>query len=177
MGDLIKKTFGDVAQYDPERGLKTIAIAESAESYYARAKDLAGMLEAVTVKLTGQAEYVQWWDANKEGVGQPRKNRRAGQTILLAGKDGVPSRDILMRWRRIKDNLEKSITETVERCRQVCEGDKNVRGTQGTGENEWFTPEKYIELARSVLGEIDLDPASCEAAQKTVRAKKWFGRL
>jgi hypothetical protein len=36
--------------------------------------------------------------------------------------------------------------------------------TLGTGLNEWFTPAEYIELARQVLGEIDLDPATCEAA-------------
>lgn len=50
----------------------------------------------------------------------------------------------------------------------------NVRGTQGTGENEWFTPVEYIELARGVLGEIDLDPATHEQAQAIVRAARYF---
>lgn len=27
---------------------------------------------------------------------------------------------------------------------------KKIRGTQGTGENEWYTPARYIELVRSV---------------------------
>jgi hypothetical protein len=46
----------------------------------------------------------------------------------------------------------------------------------GTGENEWFTPAFYIELARKVLGEIDLDPASHEKAQQTVRAAQFFSK-
>jgi hypothetical protein len=39
---------------------------------------------------------------------------------------------------------------------------------------EYYTPSKYIELARKVLGKIDLDPASCEEAQKTVKAKTYY---
>jgi hypothetical protein len=40
-----------------------------------------------------------------------------------------------------------------------------------TGENEWFTPAAYVEMARAALGEIDFDPASHAVAQQTVRAK------
>lgn len=56
--------------------------------------------------------------------------------------------------------------------------------------NEWYTPEDpYIEMAREVMGDIDLDPASCAAAQAGIQAgtyytiddnglsKPWFGRV
>jgi len=43
-----------------------------------------------------------------------------------------------------------------------------------TGDPESYTPEKYIESARLVLGGIDIDPASNEFANKTVMAEKFY---
>jgi len=60
---------------------------------------------------------------------------------------------------------------------------------QGKKHNEWFTPRVYIEAAREVMNGIDLDPASCELANRTVRAsryytkeddglsKEWYGKI
>jgi hypothetical protein len=58
---------------------------------------------------------------------------------------------------------------------------QEVRGGKTTAElivssneNDWYTPAKYIEAARAVLGTIDLDPASCKLANKTVKAAKFY---
>jgi hypothetical protein len=45
---------------------------------------------------------------------------------------------------------------------------------QATGENEWYTPGEYIEAARTVLGNIELDPASTEEADAVVRAQRYY---
>ena len=41
-------------------------------------------------------------------------------------------------------------------------------------QNDWRTPRKYLDAARAVLGQIDLDPASSEEANQTVLAKKFY---
>lgn len=60
---------------------------------------------------------------------------------------------------------------------------------RGDSKIEWYTPLWILEGVRAVMGDIDLDPASCEAAQMLVRAKsyytmaddglahEWFGRV
>lgn len=40
--------------------------------------------------------------------------------------------------------------------------------------NEWYTPPHIIELARWVLGGIDLDPASNDIAQQWIQAARYY---
>lgn len=46
--------------------------------------------------------------------------------------------------------------------------------TQFSGDNEWYTPARYVELARTVMGTIDVDPASNDYAQRTVKAATFY---
>lgn len=58
-----------------------------------------------------------------------------------------------------------------------------------TGDIEWYTPKYIIDAVREVMGDIDLDPASNDEAQKTIRAEsyytqkdngleqRWYGRV
>jgi len=48
---------------------------------------------------------------------------------------------------------------------------------QDSGDFEYYTPTEIIEAARVVMGNIDLDPASCDFANETVLAKKYYSKL
>ncbi len=45
---------------------------------------------------------------------------------------------------------------------------------QDSGNFEYYTPAPIIEAARRVMGGIDLDPASSEVANRTVKARRFF---
>lgn len=45
---------------------------------------------------------------------------------------------------------------------------------QDSGITEYYTPAPIVEAARRVMGGIDLDPASCAAANRIVQARRFF---
>lgn len=61
--------------------------------------------------------------------------------------------------------------EIVEVAREVV---KRAHVANNSGNNEWYTPSKFVEAARSVMGSIDTDPATSEIANRTVKAAQIF---
>lgn len=84
----------------------------------------------------------------------------------------IPERefnDIVDDWRgRIAEENER-VTVNL-----LAAGEKKVRGTQGTGDNEWYTPQEHVERARRVMGAFDVDPASNPIAQEKIGAGQFF---
>jgi hypothetical protein len=49
---------------------------------------------------------------------------------------------------------------------------RDLKNSQASG--EWYTPLPYLEAARKVMGSIELDPASSDAANLRVNAERIF---
>jgi phage N-6-adenine-methyltransferase len=70
-------------------------------------------------------------------------------------------------------HLDESTAAQISRQTWGNVASENHRAA-GTGVNEWYTPIEYIEIARDVMGGIDLDPASSAIAQERIQAGHYF---
>jgi len=105
-----------------------------------------------------RGEWLPWIADNVETLGfEDRTARRLLQLAISKTDAGVHFTD-------------EEATEIVN----AIWGHGGSQLNQQSLSNEHYTPAKYIEAARTVLGGIDLDPASCEEANKTVKATEFF---
>jgi ParB family chromosome partitioning protein len=138
--------------------------------------------------------------ANSAAEIKLRAERRAGEMLASMDKPAnhhqiststtmVPLKDLGIsnnqssRWQKEakvnEDVFEEYIRECNDEQREVTQAGllklaDPCHVSHNSVENEWYTPSKYIEAARTVMGSIDLDPASCELAQETVQAGQYF---
>ena len=97
---------------------------------------------------------------------------RAPEPVARAVESGHMSVSLAAQVAELPDDVQAEVAAAEpEQIREVArEAVKNVRGTQGTGNDEWYTPQDLIERARRVLGGFDMDPASNDMAQGKVAA-------
>lgn len=180
--NIIKAHGGrEIERFEPDRHRLRIAAADFTIKEAKRIKDWGALEKAIDAKIDEQRQFVAWWKVSVTGQGtRTDLNRDRGKSLSMREAERLTG----MVQQRVSD-LSKALGRLheyrdrllgVEYQAAYLKAKDDVRGTQGTGENEWHTPNEYLDLARAVLGEIDLDPASHEVAQKRVRAKKYYTR-
>ena len=72
------------------------------------------------------------------------------------------------------EHIEEEPKETQTPKAIVQEVLKRPHVSFNSGNNEWYTPSNIIEAARTAMGSIDVDPASNDIAQQTVKAETYY---
>lgn len=121
--------------------------------------------------------------AEKSGFGNPETYRQAKKVVedatpevVEAMDSGAVSVNLAAQFVALPEDVKQeaiaSIAENSDTAKEVMrEAVKKAHVANNSGNNEWYTPEKYITLARSIMGSIDTDPATSEIANRTVQAE------
>jgi len=110
----------------------------------------------------------------------PTQKSAGGETRDELAKAAGVSHDTIAKVEKIEAMATPEVKEKLSTGEMsINQAYKNINEhkphvTNNSGNDEWYTPKKYIEMARKVLDTIDVDPASCEHANKTVKAKIFY---
>lgn len=89
----------------------------------------------------------------------------------------------------IERTIKQDEAPTTSGALRAIQESRKPHVTNNSKDDEWYTPARFIESARRAMGSIDLDPASNDFANETVKAgtyytesdngldKEWFGNV
>lgn len=167
---------GEVVTFEPQEALTRDAKADAVIDLAKRTKDWPLLERAVEKKLDDQEDFVNWW-RDGVGKGRPRKSnpeRDYFSVDVATELTGITQPQVSKWSKRLQKREEYRAALYGVAYRQAMGALLNNFRAQASGKQEWYTPSEYIEAAREVMGAIDLDPASSESAQATVKAAEYF---
>jgi hypothetical protein len=159
--------------------------AVAMQAYARQAKDTQLLRDATEIRLRAERRAGELLAETPKAVGgehggRPKIDGSRSQpsiptpTLTDLGVTKIQS----SRWQKLAalpdDKFEIRVQHAKARVEGMTTSAPSYANVEYAGENEWFTPEPWITLARGVLGAIDLDPASHVLAQERVKAKAFF---
>jgi hypothetical protein len=150
-----------------------------------RQRDVAGTAkhQTITANLLAVEYGVSAATIKRDAQYAEAIDRLGLQRQAAQSKFPVPRRHIVHVARTLPKNA------TTRQVRQACESVTQPGLAEMATASEWYTPPVYAQRAAEVMGRIDLDPASCHAANQAVDAAQyytveddgldqlWFGRV
>jgi ParB family chromosome partitioning protein len=130
--------------------------------------------------LTASQLAVIALEAEAEFAKEPKGRKSLGPAAKRAGQVTGVSHGYVVQAKRIATKSPELLNDIKNGKLTIPEAQKKlgfkqaVAATVSSEMNEWYTPKKYVDAARQVFGEIDLDPASCVIANKVIKAKRYF---
>ena len=122
--------------------------------------------------------------ANMAGVGHSTYEHavtvleEAPAPVVEAARNNELSINAAYQVAKMEPEQQEEIAQRIEQGEAPREVFSEVKNrphvANNSGNNEWYTPADYIEAAREVMGSIDIDPASNDIAQETVKAAVYY---
>ena len=159
---------------------KKSAIAAKAKSNQGARTDILTTLSKGVEPINARAEIAEAAGVSEGTVSKVERIKAAAvPEVEAALRNNDVSINLAAQFVALPEEVQQeaiaAIAENHEPAKEVMrEAVKKAHVANNSGNNEWYTPGKYIELARQVMGGIDTDPATSEIANRTVKAEKIF---
>jgi phage N-6-adenine-methyltransferase len=158
--------------------------AKAMEFYAKIAGDSELSRQATEIRLRAEKRLGEMMAEQKATVGMAPAGRpkigSVADPIIPTLADAGIDKHLADRARKAAAMPEEQYEAKIARQIALAEAAASATGkaahpkSEFTGEVEWYTPPEYIDLARKVMGGVDLDPASSDKAQVCVQAKSYF---
>lgn len=156
--------------------------AQAMAAYARQANDTELVEWATEIKVRAERKAGEMLaEVERASAGRGHKNTEGIRSTLERIEVPVSTAH---RWQKLAavpdDKFEQAVAAakevagevTTAAMLRVANGRPHV--THNSGENEWYTPPELIESARSVMGDIDCDPASSVVANRAVKAETYY---
>jgi phage N-6-adenine-methyltransferase len=176
-----RRALAEAHRVDEAKGIRDKAVAM--QVYAKQAKDTQLIGYATEIRLRAERKAGELLIELRENGGRDPGGH--GRRIELQTETQLPrladlgiTKTQSFRWQQLAALSEEKFEQKVDRAKSAAENSTTsaprFSKVEFTGDTEWYTPSECVEVVRSLLGEIDLDPASSDQAQATVKAKAYF---
>jgi len=200
--DAARYALSVAVDVDEVKDIRDKAAAMAAYARQAQDKELLQWATEIKVRAERRAgEMMRDTEKNKGAAGNP--GGRGASIVQSQDVTAHPtladmgiSKNESSRWQKLAAVSSEKFEEAVAAAKEVAgevttayllkvekmgvvaalsdKEDGRAHVANNSGNNEWYTPAQYIELARQVMGGIDCDPATSEIANQTVKAETFF---
>ena len=183
--DAARAALAEAYRVDEVKAIRNKAIAM--QEYAKQANDPELLRQATEIRLRAERRWGELYGASlkAEGTRSQLSGSSGGVRPTPPEESEIPTLDFMgvtktqsAKWQKLaalpEDKFEIRVAHAKARVEGMTTSAPSYSKAEYTGENEWFTPALYLDLARAALGEIDLDPASHVLAQERVQAKAFF---
>ena len=132
--------------------------------------------QAKAVVANGTSELVDAMDRGDVSISAAatlsKLPQEQQQATLAGGKEAVL--DCVRQVRDTREQPQRDYNDFNQVSQTPAKSGVQAMLAGLSGNCEWYTPSKWIEMARAAMGGIDVDPASHYVAQRTVQADDWY---
>lgn len=135
----------------------------------------ANQHSAGSANLPTQAQTAEMLNVSERGIRTAKQIIESGtEELARVVERGEVSVHAASQVARLPKEMQADIVACgPEEIREVAKASR-AHVANNSGNNEWYTPQDYIDSARAVMGSIDTDPASSEIANQCVKASQFF---